>query len=39
MSCQALPFCCASTVFLSKTVHFHAVCLSSDSKWLHGSAA
>eukprot|EP01051_Picozoa_sp_SAG22_P011773 SAG22_NODE_1162_length_5301_cov_1.628604_7_plen_185_part_00 len=25
---KALPFCCASTVFLSKTVPFRAVCLS-----------
>eukprot|EP01051_Picozoa_sp_SAG22_P000666 SAG22_NODE_19_length_32182_cov_39.206963_23_plen_702_part_00 len=25
VSCKALPFCCASTVFLSKTVPFHAV--------------
>eukprot|EP01051_Picozoa_sp_SAG22_P008925 SAG22_NODE_710_length_7741_cov_108.460089_2_plen_209_part_00 len=27
VSCMALPFCCASTVFLSKTVSFHAVLL------------
>ena len=26
VSCTALSFCCASTVFLSKTVPFRAVC-------------
>eukprot|EP01051_Picozoa_sp_SAG22_P010781 SAG22_NODE_991_length_6129_cov_8.370813_2_plen_78_part_00 len=30
VGCKALPFCCASTVFLSKTVPFLAVCLSQD---------
>eukprot|EP01051_Picozoa_sp_SAG22_P012630 SAG22_NODE_1331_length_4702_cov_2.662177_6_plen_101_part_00 len=27
VSCKAPYFCCASTVFLSKTVPFHTVCL------------
>eukprot|EP01051_Picozoa_sp_SAG22_P010580 SAG22_NODE_958_length_6301_cov_4.995324_11_plen_145_part_00 len=26
VSCKALYFCCASTIFLTKTVPFHAVC-------------
>eukprot|EP01051_Picozoa_sp_SAG22_P015273 SAG22_NODE_1970_length_3231_cov_4.101533_6_plen_227_part_00 len=42
VSCKALSFCCAPTVFLSKTVSFHAVCLarcSSRSRRRSGSAA
>eukprot|EP01051_Picozoa_sp_SAG22_P014456 SAG22_NODE_1757_length_3650_cov_2.473669_3_plen_339_part_00 len=31
VSCKALPLCCASTAFLSKTAPFLAVCLSSQA--------
>eukprot|EP01051_Picozoa_sp_SAG22_P017047 SAG22_NODE_2542_length_2462_cov_4.573424_1_plen_95_part_10 len=30
--CKTLPFCCVSTVFLSKTMPFLAVCLSLTEK-------
>eukprot|EP01051_Picozoa_sp_SAG22_P008961 SAG22_NODE_714_length_7722_cov_3.919585_11_plen_73_part_01 len=32
MRSKALSFCCASTIFLSKTVPFHAVC-SARQEW------
>eukprot|EP01051_Picozoa_sp_SAG22_P012415 SAG22_NODE_1289_length_4854_cov_2.059937_6_plen_886_part_00 len=39
VSCKPLPFCCASTVFLSKTVPFRAICLSGSTGRARGGRA
>eukprot|EP01051_Picozoa_sp_SAG22_P003195 SAG22_NODE_152_length_17377_cov_191.856928_27_plen_50_part_00 len=39
VSCKALPICCASTAFLSKTVSFRAVCPARQAHVSEASAA